>query len=89
MASVAINDYSNKSAIMIPQSVVSENAEGQQYCFALEKSTEGYIAKRLIIKTGKTSEDFIEVLDGVENGTLLITEGAKKVSDNQPVKWLN
>ena len=89
MASVAINDYSNKSAIMIPQSVVSENAECQQYCFALEKSTEGYIAKRLIIQTGKTSEDFIEVLDGVEKGALLITEGAKKVSDNQPVKWLN
>ena len=89
MASVAINDYSNKSAIMIPQSVVSENAEGQQYCFALEKSTEGYIAKRLIIETGKTSEDFIEVLEGVEKGALLITEGAKKVSDNQPVKWLN
>jgi membrane fusion protein (multidrug efflux system) len=89
MASVAINDYSNKSAIMIPQSVVSENAEGQQYCFALEESTEGYIAKRLIIETGKTSEDFIEVLEGVEKGALLITEGAKKVSDNQPVKWLN
>jgi len=89
MASVAINDYSNKSAIMIPQSVVSENAEGQQYCFALEKSTEGYIARRLLIETGKTSKDFIEVLDGVENGALLITEGAKKVSDNQPVKWLN
>ena len=89
MASVAINDYSNNSAIMIPQSVVSENAEGQQYCFALEESTEGYIAKRLIIETGKTSEDFIEVLDGVEKGALLITEGAKKVSDNQPVKWLN
>ena len=89
MASVAINDYSNQSAIMIPQSVVSENAEGQQYCFALVKSADGYIAKRLIIETGKTSEDFIEVLDGVENGALLITEGAKKVSDNQPVKWLN
>ena len=89
MASVAINDYSNKSAIMIPQSVVSENAEGQQDCCALEKSTEGYIAKRLIIETGKTSEDLIEVLEGVEKGALLITEGAKKVSDNQPVKWLN
>jgi len=89
MASVAINDYSNQSAIMIPQSVVSENAEGQQYCFALERSAKGYVAKRLIIETGKTSEDFIEVLDGVENGALLITEGAKKVSDNQPVKWLN
>jgi len=89
MASVAINDYSNKSAIMIPQSVVSENAEGQQYCFALEKSTEGYIAKRLIIETGRTSEDLIEVLEGVDKGALLITEGAKKVSDNQPVKRLN
>ena len=84
-----VNDYSNKSAIMIPQSVVSENAEGKQYCFALEKSAEGYVAKRLTIETGKTSEDFIEVLEGIENGALLITEGAKKVSDNQPVKWLN
>lgn len=89
MASVAINDYSNKEAIMIPQSIVSENAEGEQYCFELEKSNEGYVAKRRIIQTGKTSKDFIEVLNGVENGALLITEGAKKVSDNQPVKWLN
>ena len=89
MASVAINDYSNKEAIMIPQSIVSENAEGEQYCFELEKSNEGYVAKRRIIQTGKTSKDFIEVLNGVENGALLITEGAKKVSDNQPVKWIN
>ena len=89
MASVAINDYSNKEAIMIPQSIVSENAEGEQYCFELEKSNEGYVAKRRIIQTGKTSKDFIEVLNGVENGALLITEGAKEVSDNQPVKWLN
>jgi len=74
---------------MIPQSIVSENAEGEQYCFELEKSNEGYVAKRRIIQTGKTSKDFIEVLNGVENGALLITEGAKKVSDNQPVKWLN
>jgi len=29
------------------------------------------------------------VLEGVDKGALLITEGAKKVSDNQPVKWLN
>lgn len=89
MATVEINDYTSENAVLIPQSIVSENAEGQQYCFALVPEGNGHIAKRLLITTGKTMGDLIEVVEGIEAGSLLITEGAKKVSDNQPVKWLN
>ena len=89
MATVEINDYTSENAVLIPQSIVSENAQGQQYCFALVSENGGHVARRLLIKTGKTMGDLIEVVDGIEPGSLLITEGAKKVSDNQPVKWLN
>jgi RND family efflux transporter, MFP subunit len=63
-AKVKINDYTNSEAILIPQSVISENASGEQYIYitnATDKPTEA-IAKRVIVETGKTQGDFVEIL---------------------------
>ena len=45
-------------------------------------------AKRVIITTGKTQGDNIEVLSGLENGNEIIQEGARSVKDGQEVKIL-
>jgi membrane fusion protein (multidrug efflux system) len=88
-AKLKINDYTNAKAILIPQSIISENAEGQQYVYTIIDKNEGVAkAKRVIIKTGKTQGDFIEVLSGLENGNEIIQEGARSVKDNQEVKIL-
>jgi membrane fusion protein (multidrug efflux system) len=88
-AKLKINDYTNAKAILIPQSIISENAEGQQYVYNIKNKNEGVAkAKRVIIKTGKTQGDFIEVLSGLENGNEIIQEGARSVKDNQEVKIL-
>jgi RND family efflux transporter MFP subunit len=88
-AKLKINDYTNTKAILIPQSIISENAEGQQYVYTIIDKNEGVAkAKRVIIKTGKTQGDFIEVLSGLENGNEIIQEGARSVKDNQEVKIL-
>jgi len=44
---------------------------------------------RVIIKTGKTNGDNIEVLEGLENGIQIIAEGARSVKDGQEVKILS
>jgi len=88
-ATVQLNDYSKEAAILVLQSIVSENAEGQQYCFVLRQEGDTYFAERRIVQTGKTQGDFIEVLDGITPGELLITEGAKKVTDGQQVQYIN
>lgn len=88
-AKLKINDYTNKEAILIPQSIISENAEGEQYVYTIvDKKQKKATAKRVIIKTGKTQGDLIEVVSGLKSGDEIIEEGARSVKDGQVVKIL-
>ena len=88
-ARVHINDYTNENALLIPQSVISENAAGEQYAYVAELNNGEAIAKRHIITTGKTQGDFVEITSGINAGDLIIKEGGRSVKDAQAVKILN
>jgi len=88
-AKLKINDYSNEKAILIPQSIISENANGEQYVYVVEDIKDQIgTAKQTIITTGKTQGDIIEVLSGIESGIKIIEEGARSVKNGQEVKIL-
>ena len=89
-ARLKINDYTNENAILIPQSIISENAEGEQYVYAVKDKNDknqGTVS-RVIIKTGRTQGDDIEVLEGIEPNAELIQEGARSVKEGQTVEVL-
>jgi RND family efflux transporter MFP subunit len=90
-AKVQLNDYTNENAILIPQSIVSENAEGEQYAYVAEElnGENEAIVKKMIITTGKTQNGYVEVLSGIGIGNHIIKEGARNVKDGQKVKVLN
>ncbi|WP_298541813.1 efflux RND transporter periplasmic adaptor subunit [uncultured Aquimarina sp.] len=90
-AKVKINDYTSEKAILIPQSIISENSEGDQYTYITSGKDGKNIAeaKRTIVKTGKTQGDYIEILDGITNGDDIISEGARSVKDGQKVEIIN
>ena len=88
-AKLKINDYTNKKAILIPQSIISENSEGQQYVYTITNKVENKArVKREFIETGRTQGDYIEVLSGIVNNEEIIDEGARSVKDGQEVKIL-
>ena len=90
-AKIKINDYTNEQAVLIPQSIISENSLGEQYIFIaqnINKDNEA-TAKKMIVKTGKTQGDFLEVLEGLASNDIIINEGARNVKDGQNVKILN
>ncbi len=88
-AKLKINDYTSDNAILIKQSIISENAEGEQYVYIVSNKNNSMAkAKRVIIETGKTQGDNIEVLSGLKNGDEIIDEGARSVKDGQDVKIL-
>jgi len=90
-AKIKINDYSNSQAILIPQSIISENSLGEQYIYIVKKTgtKEEAIAYKKIIKTGKTQGDFVEIIEGVSNDDIIVNEGARNVKDEQTVEILN
>ena len=90
-AKVNLNDYTSDNAILIPSSIISENAEGEQYVFvADEPNAEGEaVVNRTIITTGKTQNGKVEVTSGLKDGDQIIQEGARSVKDGQKVKIKN
>ena len=89
-AKLKINDYTNKNAILIPQDIISENAKGEQYIYVVKDKNGKYaIADQVIIETGKTQGDVIEVLKGLGNDVEIIQEGARSVRNQQEVEISN
>ncbi|WP_228237902.1 efflux RND transporter periplasmic adaptor subunit [Allomuricauda sp. M10] len=90
-ARVMINDYTSEDAILIPQSILSENADGEQYVYlvAADSIENDPVAKKVVITTGKTQGDFVEVLSGINSGDAIIDEGARSVKEGQKVKIKN
>ncbi|MBE7629850.1 efflux RND transporter periplasmic adaptor subunit [Tenacibaculum piscium] len=97
-AKLKINDYTNNEALLIPQSIISENAKGEQYLYVVtdlkEESRQNSkellgTAKQIIITTGKTQGDVVEVLKGIKTGDKIIMEGARSVQNGQQVQILN
>lgn len=90
-AKLQINDYTNTKAILIPQSIISENAQGDQFIYVVinKDANNEAVAKKVIIKTGKTQGDIIEVIANLEPGTEVVKEGARSVNNGQTVKVIN
>ena len=90
-AKLKLNDYTNTNAILIPQSIISENAKGQQFIYIIRDKKENTlaVAERLVIETGKTQGDFIEVTKNLTSDTEIIMEGARSVNSGQVVKVIN
>jgi len=87
-ARLKINDYTNEKAILIPQNVISENGNGDQYIYVIKDidNLNRATAKQVIITTGKTQGDLIEVLSGLSVGDQIIIEGARSVQDEQLIE---
>tara|TARA_Y200000002_G_scaffold310429_1_gene267153 strand:- start:51 stop:1211 length:1161 start_codon:yes stop_codon:yes gene_type:complete len=84
-AEVNILDYTNKEAILIPESIVSEDSENRKFVFIVKNNT----AVKVVIQTGYTQNGFIEVTDGLQLNQVVINEGGRIVKEGQKVKVYN
>ena len=84
-AEVNILDYTNKEAILIPESIVSEDSENRKFVFVVKNNT----AVKVVIQTGYTQNGFIEVTEGLQLNQVVINEGGRIVKEGQKVKVYN
>lgn len=68
-------------AVSIPFGALVQEA-GRQYVYLLEEGA----ARRVSVRTGVIAGDRVEVIEGVEAGTQVITEGHQRLRPGRPVR---
>ena len=88
-AEIKVNDYKNPEAILVPIKDVLENQNGESYVYLLEVSDEAndiYKVVKTFVKLGKTSDNKIEIIEGLDAGDKIVEEGIRLIKDQQLVK---
>jgi membrane fusion protein, multidrug efflux system len=88
VAKLKITDYTSTKAVVVPSNVIQDDADGNQFVYEVTslKDKTG-IAKKVIVKTGKSSDNFTEILSGLEPKTLVVGDGVKTVSEGMKLNF--
>jgi membrane fusion protein, multidrug efflux system len=87
IATVLLNDYTAQDAIIIPESVVQKNSAGESIAYVIQSANDSTgKAQKRVLEIGRSYEDSVEVISGLEPGEILITSGAKSVREGEQVK---
>ena len=80
LATIKINDYYAENAIIVPSLVIREDVIGS-YLYVAEQNEHNWISKKKYVETGRSYMNESEVLSGVSDDDLIITDGYGNVSD--------
>jgi RND family efflux transporter MFP subunit len=85
LANITINDYNKDQAIVVPSMVIREDLVGS-YLYIVEKNGSNYISKKKYVEVGRSYQDQTEVLSGISEEDMIITDGYSNVSDGMPIE---
>ncbi len=80
LANVTINDYNVDNAIVVPSILIKEDMTGK-FLFMLDTLDNNTIAEKHYIKTGRSFNDVTEVIEGLDVGDIIITDGYNNISN--------
>ena len=88
VAKLKIIDYVSKDAIVVPTGVIQEDANHDQFVFVVEGSNgKTGKAKKVVVTTGKSSDNVTEILSGVSEEDVIVTEGVNSISEGMKLNF--
>lgn len=88
VANLKITDYINKNTIVVPTNVIQEDGEKNKFVYtALNVNGKTGIAKKTIVKLGQSSNNVTEILSGLSNNDVIVTEGMNTISDGMKLNF--
>lgn len=86
VAVLKIEDYKKPNAILVPESIVTENAAGEKIIYTIDSSSKEPKAVKKTIQVGLISGANIEVKSGLNKGEIIIIDGARSVQNGDIVE---
>jgi RND family efflux transporter MFP subunit len=88
VAKLKIIDYVSKNAVVVPSNVVQEDGEHNIYVFlATQINGKTGIAKKVLVKIGKSSDNVTEILSGLSPNDVIVTEGVNTISEGMKLNF--
>lgn len=88
VAKLKIIDYFNKNATVVPTNVIHEDGKGNRFVYTVDNATaKTGIAKKVIVKPGKSSDNLTEILSGLAEDDVIVTEGVNTISEGMKLNF--
>lgn len=88
VAQLKIIDYAIKNAIVVPTNVVQEDGKNNKFVFiATNINGKKGVAKKVLVKVGKSSDNVTEILSGLTANDVIITEGVNSIADGMKLNF--
>lgn len=88
VAKLRIIDYTNKNAVVVPSNVIQKDADGNSYVYTvIDRDGKTGKAKKTIVKTGQSSDNFTEILEGVSADDVIVTDGVNTISEGMKLNF--
>ena len=84
-----VNDYTSEDAILIMLNHINIDSNNDEYVYKIINKDGKNYALKTIIETGKNNGNLIEVLKGLTENDEIVSEGARKITNNSEVKIIN
>ena len=76
VAKLQIIDYSKNNAVVVPTNCILSNGDGTKYVYVADKvNGKTPVAKKVEITLGQSSENVTEILSGLTENDVIVTEG--------------
>ena len=80
----AVINLPERSILKIPNSAILRLGD-HQYVYHLKKTEEGYQAQKVEIKTGVIESDYTEIISGLNEHDLVVSQGIMRVNSQDTV----
>jgi membrane fusion protein (multidrug efflux system) len=88
VAKLKVIDYVSPNAVVVPTNVIQKDAQKNSFVYTVINSNgKTGIAKKVIVKTGQSSDNVTEVLSGLDANAIIVTEGMNTISDGMKLNF--
>jgi membrane fusion protein (multidrug efflux system) len=88
VAKLKIIDYTANNIIVVPTNVIQEDGEHNRFVFvATNVNGKKAVAKKVIVKVGKSSDNVTEILSGLATNDIIVTEGVNSIADGMKLNF--
>ena len=88
VAKLKIIDYVKKDATVVPTNIIQEDGKGNHYVYTVDNSNgKTGIAKKTVVTLGQASDNVTEILSGVSEEDVIVTEGVNAISEGMKLNF--